>query len=86
MKLAAFEKSDATLTKQLDVVLKQMNVERQAYHGKSFIGNHVHTCCKVTQIPPLEKQTINHTLASINLLLRFIFFCTKTTSLNYAVL
>ncbi|XP_068756360.1 uncharacterized protein [Montipora capricornis] len=23
-----------------------MNVERQAYHGKSFICNHVHICCK----------------------------------------
>ncbi|XP_068696826.1 uncharacterized protein [Montipora foliosa] len=46
MQLAAFERSDATLTKQLDVVLKQMNVERPAYHGKSFISNHVHICCK----------------------------------------
>lgn len=73
MKLASFEKSDAILTKQLDVVLKQMNVERQAYHGKSFIGNHVHTCCKVTQIPPLEKQTINHTLASINFCYALLF-------------
>ena len=33
-----------------------MNVERQAYHGKSFIGNHLHTCCKVTQILPLERE------------------------------
>ena len=32
----------------LDVVLKETNVERQAYHGKSFIANHVHTCCQVT--------------------------------------
>lgn len=61
MQLAAFERSDATLTKQLDMVLKQMNVERQAYHGKSFIGNHVHICCKENNITRLcstvvEKQ------------------------------
>ena len=62
MQLAAFERSDATLTKQLDVVLKQMNVERQAYHGKSFIGNHVHICCKVTNFKTdftLEKQPLS---------------------------
>ena len=35
-----------------------MNVERQAYHGKSFIGNHVHTCCKVAQILPLEQEFV----------------------------
>ncbi len=26
------------------------NVCRQAYHGKSFVGNHVHKCCQVNQI------------------------------------
>ena len=35
-----------------------MNVKRQGYHGKSFIGNYVHTCCKVTQILPLEKEFV----------------------------
>ena len=44
LELAALEKSEGAVTKQLDVLLKEMNVERQAYHGKSFIGNHVHTC------------------------------------------
>ena len=47
-------KANGPLPVHLDEVLKKMNVERQAYHGKSFIGNHVHTCCKVTQILPLE--------------------------------
>ena len=54
MELAAFQKDNGQLSVHLDEVLKKMNVERQAYHGKSFIGNHVHTCCKVTQILPLE--------------------------------
>ena len=48
IELAGFDRSDGPLTKHLDVVLKETNVEQQAYHGKSFIANHVHTCCKVT--------------------------------------
>ena len=58
MELAAFEKANGPLSVHLDEVLKKMNVERQAYHGKSFIGNHVHTCCKVTQILPLEQEFV----------------------------
>lgn len=33
----------------LDQVLQKHHVERQAYHGKAFVGNHVHKCCKVFQ-------------------------------------
>ena len=58
MELAAFEKVNGPLSVHLDEVLKKMNVKRQAYHGKSLIGNHVHTCCKVTQILPLEKEIV----------------------------
>ena len=58
MELAAFEKVNGPLSVYLDEVLKKMNVKRQAYHGKSLIGNHVHTCCKVTQILPLEKEIV----------------------------
>ena len=42
----------------LDEVLKKTNIKRQAYHGKSFIGNHLHTYRKVTQILPLEKEFV----------------------------
>ncbi len=31
----------------LDAALASFHVERQAYHGGSFIGNHVHRCLKV---------------------------------------
>ena len=80
MELAACEKDNGPLSVHLDGVLKKMNVERHAYHGKSFIGNHIHTCCKVTQIIPLD-------LLSHKILLNCcIFFGRKTTSLNYAVL
>ena len=58
MELAAFEKGNEPLSVHLDEVLKEMNVETQAYHGKSFIGNHGHTCCKVTQILPSKKEFV----------------------------
>ena len=75
MELAAFEKVNGPLSVHLDEVLKKMNVKRQAYHGKSLIGNHVHTYCKVTQILPLEKEIVAG-----------FFFGRKTISFNYAVL
>ncbi|XP_071950201.1 uncharacterized protein [Antedon mediterranea] len=31
----------------LERVLQKNRIQRQAYHGKSFIGNHVHKCCQV---------------------------------------
>ncbi|XP_030828702.1 uncharacterized protein LOC105439624 isoform X2 [Strongylocentrotus purpuratus] len=34
----------------LDQALQDMHVQRQAYHGKSFIGNHVHKCLKPDNI------------------------------------
>ena len=58
MELAAFEKADGPLSVHLDEVLKKMNVERQAYHGKSLIGSYVHTCCKVTQFLPFEREFV----------------------------
>ena len=71
--MAGFDRSDGPLTKYLDMVLKEMNVEWQAYHEKYFIGNHVHTCCKVTytctfklkkEMKTTQKQT--HELPLIN--------------------
>ena len=34
----------------LDEVLQKHKVQRQAYHGKAFVGNHVHKCCQVKYI------------------------------------
>ena len=42
-----FEREDGVFVKSLEMVLKSFNVERQAYHGGSFIGNHVHNALKV---------------------------------------
>ena len=33
----------------LDATLKELGVERQAYHGKSFIGNHCHKMLRVSE-------------------------------------
>ena len=33
--------------KALDEILSMCNVQRQAYHGKSFVGNHVNRMLKV---------------------------------------
>ena len=35
------------IASSLDDVLKKHKIHRQAYHGKSFVGNHVSKCCKV---------------------------------------
>jgi hypothetical protein len=40
-------KNDGPCVKKLDEVLNMLNVQRQAYHGRSFVGNHVHKMLKV---------------------------------------
>ena len=43
-----FDKEDGFFVKSLDDALASFNVERQAYHGGSFIGNHIHRALKVS--------------------------------------
>ena len=42
-----YHKSDGPYLKALDKVLTTKNVQRQAYHGQSFIGNHFSKVLKV---------------------------------------
>ena len=42
-----FSRSDGPLVKNLDQVLSSFHVQRQAYYGGTFVGNHVHSCLKV---------------------------------------
>ncbi len=42
-----FNKEDGPFIKALDTALKSFKVERQAYYGGTFVGNHVHKCLKV---------------------------------------
>ncbi|XP_065668203.1 uncharacterized protein LOC136088423 [Hydra vulgaris] len=39
-KESILKKSEGPYTQQIEVILQQLKVQRQAYHGKSFIGNH----------------------------------------------
>ncbi|XP_065648523.1 uncharacterized protein LOC136077972 [Hydra vulgaris] len=43
------DKISVPCIQQLDEVLKANHVQRQAYHGKCFVGNHVHTMLKNQQ-------------------------------------
>ena len=45
--ITKYHKSDRPYLKALDKVLTTKNVQRQAYHGQSFIGNHVNKMLKV---------------------------------------
>ena len=42
-----FHRNYGIFVKSLDKALASFNVERQAYHGGSFIGNHIHRALKV---------------------------------------
>ncbi|RUA07125.1 MAG: hypothetical protein DSY43_00520 [Gammaproteobacteria bacterium] len=44
---AQLKLNDGLCVKQLDKALQGINVKRQAYFSHSFVGNHVHKCCKV---------------------------------------
>ena len=45
---SGFSTSDGVFVKALDTALRSFNVERQAYYGGTFIGNHVHSALEVT--------------------------------------
>ena len=42
-----FSLKDGPFVKALDGALKSFKVERQAYYGGTFVGNHVHKTLKV---------------------------------------
>ena len=45
-----YHKSDVPCLKALGKVVTTKNVQRQAYHGKSFIGKHVNKMMKVNLV------------------------------------
>lgn len=47
MKSPVLKKTYGPCVQKLDETLCQLHVQRQAYHGKSFVGNHVHKMLKV---------------------------------------
>ena len=42
-----FDKDDGVFVRSLDEALTSFHVEKQAYHGGSFVGNHIHRALKV---------------------------------------
>lgn len=56
-----FDKEDGVFVHSLDTVLASFNVERQGYHGGSFIGNHIHKMLKV-RIQLNKHTTFSYTL------------------------
>uniref|UniRef100_A0A1X7V868 Uncharacterized protein n=1 Tax=Amphimedon queenslandica TaxID=400682 RepID=A0A1X7V868_AMPQE len=53
-----FDKEDGVFVRALDAALSSFNVERQAYHGGSFIGNHIHQTLKPQNIATLCQSVI----------------------------
>ena len=49
----------------LDKVLSKFHVQRQAYHGKAFVGNHVHRCCTVSPKSPVPMRACTLQLGSL---------------------
>ena len=47
---AKYYKSDGSCLKALEKVLTTKTMQRQAYHGQNFIGNHVNKILKVNLI------------------------------------
>ena len=42
-----FKMEEGPFIKGLDQALKSFHVQREAYYGGTFIGNHIHKCLKV---------------------------------------
>ena len=42
-----FKKENGPFFKSLDLALATLHVERQTYHGGTFVGNHVHKMLQV---------------------------------------
>ena len=57
-KMPDLKVGEGPITQSLDEALQRINVQRQAFHGRSFVGNHVHKCLKVILIYIFNVDTI----------------------------
>lgn len=73
---AKFAVKDGPFVRALDASLNSCGVEQQAYHGGSFVGNHVHECLKVGLNP--TEECIEHS----NNIIRMYYYteCSLTRS------
>ena len=73
------------VTSHLDIVLNEHKICKQAYHGKSFIGNHCHAYMKEETITHIGESIINKTAdltQEHHLRLRASTISEKFTTLN----
>eukprot|EP00057_Strongylocentrotus_purpuratus_P005186 XP_003730386.1 PREDICTED: uncharacterized protein LOC100891379 isoform X1 [Strongylocentrotus purpuratus] len=57
-KLPDLKVGEGPIAQSLDEVLKSISVQRQAFHGKSFVGNHVHKCLKEENIRKITNTIV----------------------------
>ncbi|XP_065664903.1 uncharacterized protein LOC136086604 [Hydra vulgaris] len=66
----SLKKGKGLCTKLIETFMQSLKVQRQAYHGKSFVGNHVHKMPKKSSILKLcnsiPKFVYNQALMYIN--------------------
>ncbi|XP_070549699.1 uncharacterized protein [Ptychodera flava] len=60
-KQKALPKEAGYISRALDECLQALHVKRQAYHGKSFIGNHVDICLKPNNISRITSSIVQCT-------------------------
>ena len=68
--IESFPLHDGPSVCALDKTLPDIGIEKQAYHGGLFIGNHIHKCCQVTLSISIYKicySTINYTKQGDNI-------------------
>ena len=44
-----FRMNDGPFVTAVTNALHELGVDRQAYHSRTFIGNHVHKCCQASK-------------------------------------
>ena len=45
-----FKKKDGPFFRTLEASMQSLHVQRQAYHGATFVGNHVHKLLQVRSL------------------------------------
>ena len=74
---------DGPFYMSLERTLQELNVKRQAYHGGTFIGNHVHKLLKVRRLDFIYTIALNTCLSqskSITAICNAIFKIAETHS------
>ena len=55
-----FEPKDGPFYQCLSAALIKLNIDKQAYHGGTFVGNHVNKLLKILLHAKFEKMALSH--------------------------